>query len=331
MGACYDAMFRALLACGVGPGDVIITIANTDITSAAAITHTGADIVWADIDERTYNLDPLKIRERVTPRTKAILVADMYGHPADMDPIMEIAKKHSLYVIQDAAIAVASRYKGQRVGTKGDVVCFSNSPSKILGTVGDGGIAVTNDTDLAQKMRNLFIYSEEHNFMEVGGRKIHAGFHFTTEGYHGRMSELSAAVLRVKLKKIDDWVARRREVAAEYDRLLNGLDVITPYIADDVEHVFRNYTVRVKNRDKIRYKLAEKGVETGMHYAPSLNSSSVYQNLSEHQKGYLPNTNTVSAELFTLPIYPELTPEQIAWVAQAIQESINELPITGSH
>jgi dTDP-4-amino-4,6-dideoxygalactose transaminase len=321
-GSCYDAMFRALLAYGVGPGDEVITIANTDITSAAAISHTGASIVWADIDERTYNLDPALIEERITPQTKAILLADMYGHPADMDPILEVARRHSLFVVEDAAVAVGSRYKGKRTGTGGDVVCFSNTPSKILGNFGDGGIAVTNDTTLAQRIRNLFIYEEEHRYIEVNGRKIHAGFWFSSEGYHGRMSELSAAVLRVKLKRIDDWVARRREIASKYNRLLSGLDVVTPYVSGDVEHVFRNYTVRCKNRDDIRYRLAEKGVETGLHYAPSLNTHPVYKTLNDHQKGALPNTEKVCAELFTLPIYPELTQEQIEWVAEAMEASI---------
>ncbi len=323
-GACYDAMFRALKAYGVGAGDEVITIANTDITSAAAISHTGASIVWADIDERTYNLDPTKIEQRITPRTKAILVADMYGHPADMDPIVEVARRHDLIVVEDAAIAVGSRYKGRRVGTMGDVVCFSNTASKILGHFGDGGIAVTNDSGIAAKIRKLFIYEEEHRYIDVNGVKIHKGFWFSTEGYHGRSCELSAAVLRVKLKEIDGWVARRREVAAAYDRLLGKLDVVLPFVSEDVEHVFRNYTIRAKNRDTVRYKLAERGVETGLHYAPPLHRHPVYQDHSQHEAGSLPVTEAVCAELFTLPIYPQLSQEQMEWVALALEESIRE-------
>jgi len=324
-GSCYDAMFRALLAFGVGHGDEVITVANTDIAGTAAISHTGASIVWVDIDERTYNIDPRKIEERVTPRTKAIIVVHMYGHPADMDPIMTVARHHDLFVLEDAALAFGAWYKGKRVGTIGDVGCFSYAPSKILGGYGDGGMAVTDNSEIAEKIRKLFIYAEsEERYIFVGSQRIHSGYQFSTEGYHERMVELPAAFLRVKLKRIDEWIARRREVAAAYDEFLGNLDVVLPIESETVEHVYRNYTIRVKNRDEVRYKLAEKSVETGMHYVPPLHLQPVYQHLGYHE-GTLPVTESVSAELFTLPIYPHLSQEQIKWVSLALKESIREV------
>lgn len=323
-GSCYDALFRGLLVLGVGPGDEVITVANTDIACTAAISHTGASIVWVDIDNDAYNIAPSKIEDRITPRTKALLVVHMYGHPADMDAIMEIARRHDLFVLEDVAIAVGARYKGRRVGTIGTIGCFSYAPSKILGHYGDGGGIVTNDAKIAEKLRKLFIYAESKgSYMSVRGQKIHAGFHFSIEGYHGRLVELSAAVLRVKLKKIDAWIAKRRRIAAAYNELLGELDVVHPVESEDIEHVYRNYTVRLKNRDNVRIKLAEMGVATGMHYAPPLHLQPVYQHLG-YRPHSLPVTEKVSSELCTLPIYPQLSEEQIEWVAKALEKSIQE-------
>ena len=329
VGSGYDALFKALLAMGVGPGDEVVTVANTDIACTASISHTGASFVWVDIDERTYTIDPRKIEERITPRTKGIMAVHMYGHPADMAPIMEVARRHDLSVLEDAAIAVGARYKGTRVGAIGDVGCFSHVPSKILGNYGDGGTIVTDDWEMAQRIRELSTYSGVPNplggGLSAGGRGMSSVFWSTTEGYHGRIVELSAAVLRVKLRsKLDEWISRRREIAATYNQLLGHLDVVLPFESEDVEHVYRNYTVRAKNRDRVRYTLAEKGVGTGIHYAPPLHLQPVYQHLGYHE-GSLPVTEAVSAELFTLPIYPELTEEQLHWVAQALEESLREI------
>jgi len=324
-GSCYDAIFRALLAFGVGHGDEVITVANTDIAGTAAISHTGASIVWIDIDGQTYNMDPTRIEERVTPRTKAIIAVHMYGHPADMDPITDVARRHDLFVVEDAALALGACYKGRRVGTIGDVGCFSYAPSKILAGYGDGGMAVTDNSEIAEKIRKLFIYEEvESRYIFVDGQRIHSGYQFSTEGYRERMLELPAAFLRVKLKRIDEWIARRREIAATYGKLLGNLDVVLPIESEAVEHVYRNYTIRVKNRDEVRYRLAKKGVATGMHYVPPLHLQPVYQHLGYHE-GALPVTESVSAELFTLPIYPQLSQEQIEWVSLALKESISEV------
>lgn len=322
-GSCYGAMFKALLALGIGSGDEVITVANTCIACTAAISHTGASIVWVDISESDYNIDAGKVEEKISSRTKAILVVHMYGHPADMDPLIEIARHKGLFVIEDAAIALGAEYKGKQVGTFGDIGCFSHAPSKILGNYGDGGSAITNDAAIAQKMQQLHIYDQEAKYINVDGRKIHAGFCFSNEGYHNRMFELSTAILRVKLRRLDGWIARRREIASIYNKLLCKLDVLLPCESKDVKHVYRNYTIRIKNRDVVRLRLAEMGFETGLHYAPPLHLQPVYAHLG-YQQGSLPITETVSGELITLPIYPELSNEQIKSISQALEKASHD-------
>jgi dTDP-4-amino-4,6-dideoxygalactose transaminase len=320
--SCYGAMFMALLACGVGPGDEVITVANTDIATTAAISHTGAAIVWVDIDERTYNIDPAKIEARITTRTKAILPVHMYGLPADMDPIMDIARQHDLWVIDDAALAVGARYKGRRVGALGHVGCFSFVYGKGLGAYGDAGMAVTNDATLAKKVRELDMYSADTlKYEQVGQTRLMTGFHYTVEGHSSRLMPLHAAVLREKLKKLEEWIARRREIAQRYGELLNGFEIILPYERDDMEHVYRNYTVRVKERDRVRHELAGRGIPTGMHYIPPLHLQPVYKHMG-YGRGALPVTEKVGEELFTLPMYPELADEQVEEVVNALRDCL---------
>ena len=315
--SCYAAMFMALLACGVGTGDEVITVANTDIATTAAISHTGARFVWVDIDERTYNIDPTRIEAKITPRTKAILPIHMYGLPADMDPIMDIAQRHGLWVVEDAALAVGARYKGQRVGTLGHVGCFSFVYGKGLGAYGDAGMAVTNDPTLAKKIQKLQMYSADTlQYEQVGQTRLMTGFHYAIEGHSFRLVPLHAAVLREKLKSLEGWIARRREIAQRYGELLSDLEIILPYEPDDVEHVYRNYTVRVKERNWVRRELVERGIPTGMHYVPPLHLQPVYKHLG-YGGSDLPVTEKLGKELFTLPMYPELTNEQVEEVADA--------------
>lgn len=324
-GSCYDAMFRGLLSLGVGPGNEVITAANADIACTAAISHAGASIVWADIDPDTHNIDPEKIEQKITPQTKALLIIHMYGHPADMNSLLDLARCHDLFVIEDAAIAVGARYKGKRVGTFGDIGCFSHAPSKILNNYGDGGSLVTNSDEIAERVRQLFIYSESQGSrIKVDSQSIHGGFRFTAEGYHGRMVELSAAILRVKLRKIDGWIESRREIANRYNVLLEELDIIIPREASDVYHVYRNYAIQVDCRDTVRRYLAEQGVETGMHYVPPLHLQEVYTHLG-YTRGSLPVTESISERLFTLPMYPQLTLKQIEWVAATIGRACKAL------
>ena len=328
VGSCHDAMHRSLLALGMGPGDEILTVSNTDLACAVAITRTGASPVFVDIDERTYNIDPKRIEAAITARTRAILVVHMYGHPADMDPILTLARRHRLFVVEDVAVAVGATYKGQRLGTFGDVACFSHAPSKILGTYGDGGTVVTGDRRIVEAVRRMFIYDEmNQSSIDVGRIRIHGGFHHTREGVHGRMVELQAAALRVKLPHVLEWIARRREVAARYRERLGALDVVLPWEAENVSHVYRNFAVQVpKDRDAVRRRLAKLGVETGMHYTPPLHLQPVYRSLG-YGPGSLPVTEDVARRIFTLPIYPQLTEPQIDWVAQAFGKALS--PGTG--
>jgi dTDP-4-amino-4,6-dideoxygalactose transaminase len=319
-GSCYDALLRSILALGIGKGDEVITVSNTDIACSVAIRRAGAKVSLVDIDEEDYNIDPSKIEEAINDNTKAILVVHMYGHPAKMDEIMYIANKYELFVIEDAAIAQGARYNGRFVGTFGDVGCFSHAPSKILGNIGDGGSIITNNEVLAKRIRNLFIYkSPEGRYFEVNGAKIHRGFKYFNEGYHGRMVEMSAAILRAKLKFIDHWIEKRRNLAKKYDEMLKNTNVALPYETVGAYHVYRNYAVRVKDREYVRMELAKKGIETGMHYIPPLHMQPVYSDLN-YPAGSLPVTEKTSGELFTLPIYPSLKDEVSTYVAETLVE-----------
>lgn len=321
-GSCYAAMLVGLLACGVGPGDEVITVANTDIATTAAISHTGAAIVWVDIDERTYNIDPGKIEARITPRTKAILPVHMYGLPADMAPIMDIAQRRDLWVIEDAALSVGARYKGRRAGTIGHVGCFSFVYGKGLGAYGDAGMAVTDDPTLADKIRKLGMYSADtFKYEQAGQIRLLAGFNYTVEGHSSRLMPLHAAVLREKLNKLDGWTARRREIARRYGELFSDLEIILPYERDDVVHGYRNYTVRMKERERVRRELAERGIPTGAHYVPPLHLQPVYKGM-DYGRAALPVTEKVAQELVTLPIYPEVTDEQVEEVANALRDCV---------
>jgi dTDP-4-amino-4,6-dideoxygalactose transaminase len=306
----------------VGPGDEVITVANTDIATTAAISHTGAQFVWVDIDERTYNIDPGAIEARITPRTKAILPVHMYGLPADMDPIMDIAQRHGLWVIDDAALAVGARYKGRRMGTLGHVCCFSFVYGKGLGALGDAGMAVTDNAVLARKMRELHLYSEDTStYVQHNGITLMTGFRYTVEGHASRLMPLHAAVLREKLPFLDAWIARRREIARLYGEQLGGLEIILPYEPDDVMHVYRNYAVRVNDRDHVRRALAKRGIPTGMHYVPPLHRQPVYNHL-DYSASDLPNTERSGREIFTLPMYPELTDRQVEEIAEALRSCL---------
>ncbi|MBS3787363.1 DegT/DnrJ/EryC1/StrS family aminotransferase [Candidatus Bipolaricaulota bacterium] len=321
-GSCFDALFRSLLALGIGEGDEVITVSNTDIACSTVIHHTGADVRFVDINEETYNMDPAALREAVSEKTECILVVHMYGHPAEMDEIMDIVRENGLSVIEDAALAQGAEYKGEYAGTIGDIGCFSHAPSKMLGNIGDGGSAVTNDPELARRIRELFIYeSPGDDYINIGDQKIHKGFNFENEGYHGRMVEISAAVLQVKLNHLEKFIEERRKIARLYDQKLNNLELITPYEAGSVSHSYRNYTVRASDRDRVRRELAKEGVETGMHYTPPLHLQPVYSDLS-YEEGSLPVTEETSAELFTLPMYPQLTEAEIEYIVSTLGEVI---------
>jgi dTDP-4-amino-4,6-dideoxygalactose transaminase len=302
----------------------VISVPNSDISTTSAVSHCGAQVVWADIDGKTYNLDPNRIEERITPRTKAILPVHLYGHPADMDPIMEIARRHGLVVVEDAALATGARYNGRRVGTFGRAGCFSFAPSKILGAYGDGGIVVTDSNEVADRARLYRSYGEggleDQNYGEI---RIHAPFSYGVEGLHAHLDNLQAAVLRVKLRKLDGWLQRRRQNAVHYDNLLQGHAVVLPHVQEGVEHAYRVYVIRVQSRDAVRRELAVRGVATGLHYVPPLHLQPVYHRLG-YASGAFPVTEKAASELLCLPVFPELRPEQIEYVADSLCEIVED-------
>lgn len=321
-GSCHDALYRGMLALGIGAGDEVITPSNTDIACTVAIRRTGAAFVFADIDEHTHNLDPVDLVDRITPRTRAILAVHMYGHPADMSAIQQIANDHHLLIIEDAAVAAGASYQGKRVGGFGHIGCFSHAPSKILGNCGDGGTVVLHDEAMAERIRHQFIYWQMRATRgEASGVTMRPGFRIIEEGMHGRMVEISAAILRVKLQYLDQWVTARQRLADAYRERMRGLDVVLPEEVGEITHAYRNFVVRVQDREAVRIRLAELGVETNMHYTPPLHLQPVYASLG-YQKGDLPVTERVSEELFTLPIYPHLSEDQVAWICEAMAQAI---------
>ncbi len=322
-GSCYDAMYQALKALDIGPGDQVATVANTCVACTAAIHRTGAEILFVDVREDTYNVNPEDLAARITPKTRAVLVVHMYGYPAEVEAIARIAKRHDLLVIEDCALAVGATVSGRRVGTFGHVGCFSHAPSKILGTYGTGGSLVTSDRQIAERASHMHLYRQTRDrWIDVNGVRIHSGFHLVEEGFHSGVVEWTAAVLRVKLTRIEAWIDARRRVAAAYTDRLRDLDLVLPVEEPGMRHVFRNYVVRVPtDREIIRHRLAEQGVETGMHYVPPLHLQPVYAHLGG-RPGDLPITERISEGVFGLPIYPQLAESQIDWVAEALRRSL---------
>jgi len=322
VGSGTGALHLALLACGIGPGDEVITVPNTDLPTTAAISYSGATIVWVDVDPHTFNIDPDKIEAKITKRTKAILPVHLFGHPADMDPIMEVAKRHNLSVIEDACLAVGAEYKGRKVGTIGDVGCFSLAPTKMLGAYGDGGAAITDHREIADRIKVLRNYGHslrmESKSSELRGPTV---WEFVTEGFNERLDELQAAIVRAKLPTLEQRLARRRKIALEYNKLLDGLDLVRPYEAHEVKHVYRAYTILVGQRDRVRDHLASKGIATRVYYAPPpLHLQPVYAHLG-HRKGDFPVTEEIADRMLSLPIFPQMK-QQIEEVVSALKECV---------
>ncbi len=323
VGSGTASLHLALLASGIGPGDEVITVPNTDIPTTMTITHCGATIVWVDVERRGFNMDPGKIEERITERTKAILPVHLFGHPADMDPIMEIARRHDLLVIEDAALAVGAEYKGRKVGAIGDVGCFSLAPTKILGAYGDAGIIVTNQQKTADRIKVFRNYGHglemEENAESTLGVRM---WELVAEGFNERLDALQAAILRAKLPTLEERITQRREVAHKYNEFLAGLDLDTPYEADDVRHVYRAYTILVDNREQVREYLASKEIATRIYYIPPLHLQPAYERLG-FSPGDFPVAEETAARMLSLPIFPEITDEQIAEVVSALEDCIS--------
>ncbi len=304
-----DALFLACLACGIGKGDEVIVMPYTYIATVLAISMTGAKPVFIDIDEKTYNIDISRIESFITKNTKAILPVHLYGHPVDMDLLVEIAKKHNLKIIEDCAQAHGALYKGKKVGSFSDASCFSFYPTKNLGTFGDGGMVLTNSEKIKEKLVLLRDYGRKDRYKHI------------IIGYNSRLDTLQAAILRVKLKHLDEWNEKRRKNAALYTKLLKEkkIDIILPHEAEYAKHVYHLYAARVKNRKAVMDGLAEKGIRTLIHYPIPVHLQEAYKDLG-YKKGNFPVSEKCCEEILSLPMYPELSEEEIRYVVDTLQE-----------
>ncbi len=307
LGSGTEALWLALIACGVGPGDEVITVASTFMATAEAITYAGAVPVFVDVDEITYTMDPAQLSQALSPRTKAIIPVHLFGQAADMDPILVFARKHGLFVIEDAAQAHGTLYKGQKAGSLGDVGCFSFYPGKNLGAFGEAGAVVTNDPGLDEKIRILRDHGQVQKYQH------------TMVGWNCRMDGIQAAVLRIKLQHLAENNQARRNHALRYDVEFAGLEeIIRPHEASYGEHVYHIYAIRVKDRDKVIRSLEEKGIGCGIHYPIPVHLQKAYKHLG-YAQGALPISERIAAEFISLPMYPELTAEQVETVTDEVE------------
>lgn len=304
-----DALLLALMAMGIGPGDEVITTPFTFFSTAGCIARVGAKPVFVDINPRTYNIEAEGIAGAITPQTKAIMPVHLFGLPANMGPIMEIAREHNLRVIEDAAQALGAAYEDEPVGSIGDVGCFSFYPTKNLPAMGDAGAVTTNDDELAQTMRIMRVHGADE------------GYHFPMIGGNFRIDALHAAMLSVKLKHLDDWIARRRELAHRYGRKLESVAATTPFEPTVRHHVYNNYTVRVRSgqREALRHHLQACGIGNRVYYPIPLHEQPCFKYLG-YSHGALPASETASEQVLSLPIYPEMTDAQQDEVIAAIRE-----------
>ena len=300
-----DALMLALKALDIGAGDEVIVPSNTFIATALAVTYTGATPVFVEPDIRTYNLDPAKIEEKLTAKTKAIMPVHLYGQPCDMDPIMEIAKKHSLYVIEDCAQAHGATYKGKVIGSFGDAAGFSFYPGKNLGALGDAGATVTNDETLAKKIRALGNYGSDYKY------------HHIYKGNNSRLDELQAAFLSAKLPLMDKVNNNRRAIAQRYLEGIKNPKIILPFVPEYAEPVWHLFAVRTENRDELAQHLLDRGIATNKHYPIAMHLQDCYADL-KLPKGSLPIAEELAATELSLPIYYGMTEQEIDYVIDAI-------------
>jgi dTDP-4-amino-4,6-dideoxygalactose transaminase len=303
-----SALHLALLAAGVGPGDEVITVSMTFVATTAAILYSGAKPVFIDVDPVTWTMNPVLIEAAITPRTKAILPVHLHGLMADMDPIMAIADKHGLVVIEDAAQAHGAAYKGRRAGSIGNTGCFSFYPGKNLGAFGEGGAVVTNDPELARKVSLLRDWGQEAKYNHV------------VPGYNYRMDGIQGAVLNVKMNYIEPWTEARRSLAAQYDRLLAKLPCMRPQPPEHCRHVYHVYSVGLPRRDAVLKDLQEAGIGVGIHYPVPVHMQKAYANLG-YRAGDFRVTEKLADQFLSLPIYPELRSQQAIEVVSQLEKS----------
>ncbi|MDP2727042.1 MAG: DegT/DnrJ/EryC1/StrS family aminotransferase, partial [Dehalococcoidia bacterium] len=309
VGSGTEALHLALRALGVGAGDEVITAPNAGVPTAAAIAAAGARPVFVDIQPESYNLDPGLVESAITPRTRAILPVHLYGQAADMDPILDIAHRHGLRVVEDACQGHGATYRGRKVGTLGDAGCFSFYPTKNLGCYGDGGMVVTRDPEVAGRLRLLRNYGKEE------------GYRHSIRGFNSRLDEVQAAILRVKLQRLDAWNQARRERAALYGELLRGSSVVTPLEMPYGEHIYHLYVVRILQRDRLQERLAAAGIGTMVHYPIATHLQEAYRDLGQGA-GSCPIAETYAGRIISLPMYAELSEEAIRRVCRGVQEAL---------
>jgi dTDP-4-amino-4,6-dideoxygalactose transaminase len=306
VGTGTDALHLALRALGVSPGDEVITAANTFIATALAVSYTGARPVLVDIDPETGNIDPDQIERAITPRTRVIVPVHLYGASAPMAPIMEIARRRGLCVLEDASQAHGATYHGRRVGSLGDAAAFSLYPTKPLGALGDAGIAVTDDPRIADKVRLLREYGQR------------ARYHHEIKGFNSRLDALQAAALRIKLRYLDTWNAQRRERAEQYRALLSDTPLALPAAPPGCEHVYHLFPVRTPARDDLQRHLEERDVATLIHYPIPIHLQPAYQEL-DCPEGSFPEAEAHAREVLSLPIFAELTDAELQATAEGIR------------
>ncbi len=305
-----SALWMTLLCLGIGQGDEVITVPNTFIATAEAITFTGARPVFVDVEERSHTMNPALLEKAITPKTKAIIPVHLFGQPADMDPIMEIARKHGILVVEDACQAHGAQYKGKTAGTIGDAGCFSFYPGKNLGAYGEAGAVVTNDPQLADKIKILRDHGQSRKY------------YHKVIGWNGRMDGLQGAVLSVKLRYLPAWNEARRKNAEHYSSLLSDLEeIILPSEMDYARHIYHLYVIRTRRRDELKIYPAEKGIECGIHYPVPVHLQEAYRQFG-FLKGTFPVAEKCAEEILSLPMYPELTREQIGYVAAELRNKL---------
>ena len=310
VGSGTEALHLSLVACGVEPGDEVITVPNTAVPTVSAISCAGAIPAFVDIDPNTYTMDPNKLEDYLkkrftTKKAKAVIPVHLYGYPADMDPILEIARRYGLKVIEDACQAHGAEYKNQKVGSLGDAGCFSFYPSKNLGAYGDGGMIVTNDSDLAKRISMLRNYGQENRY------------HHKIKGFNSRLDEIQAAILRIKLRHLDRWNKRRRQIAKIYDQGTAHSEIKKPIEMDNSQHVYHLYVIRTKNREEIQKNLLEKGIETIIHYPVPIHLQEAYKDLKLKESTF-PQAELHAKESVSLPVYPELSDSEVQHICDVI-------------
>ena len=307
-----DALIFALRATMETEGDVI-TVPNTFISTVDAIVENGLKPVFVDVDPETHNIDVRRVGKMMTKATKAILPVHLYGQPTEMGPILELASKYGIIVVEDACQAHGAEYQGRKVGGFGDVGCFSFYPAKNLGAYGDGGMAITNNEEIAERIRRLRNYGQKEKCLHM------------LRGYNSRLDEIQAAVLRVKLHYLDRWNERRRNIAKLYGELLDDAEELaTPSEMDSTKHVYHLYVVRCQHRDELQQWLASKGISTGLHYPIPIHMTDAYKSLGYSRESF-PITERYAEEILSLPMFPELRDEEVEFVSDAIREFYRRL------